>query len=148
LRYAQAKANYRASEADDCRRPGAFVRRWPTVFGGAYGIDGAAHRGALATGATTLAVLACGVDHPYPAGHAGLLAEIAAPGLVVSEWPPGRHPARLRFLVGNRTIAALTCGTVIAEAGERSGALNTARHAAQPGKPLMAVPGERQLSNP
>ena len=82
------------------------------------------------------------------AADAGLLAEIAAPGLVVSEWPPGRHPARLRFLVGNRTIAALTCGTVIAEAGERSGALNTARHAAQPGKPLMAVPGERQLSNP
>jgi DNA processing protein len=111
------------------------------VSGGAYGIDAAAHRGALATGAVTIAVLACGVDYAYPAGHAGLFTEIAAHGLVLSEWPPGRHPARLRFLVRNRTIAALACGTVIVEAGERSGALNTARHAAQLGKPLMAVPG-------
>ena len=90
---------------------------------------------------TTIAVLACGVDYPYPAGHADLFAAIAAAGLVVSEWPPGRHPARMRFLVRNRVIAALTCGTVIVEAGERSGALNTARHAADLGKPLMAVPG-------
>jgi len=60
---------------------------------------------------------------------------------VISEWPPGRHPARLRFLTRNRTIAALTRGTVIVEAGERSGALNTARHAAELGRPLMAVPG-------
>ena len=116
-------------------------RGWVIVSGGAYGIDAAAHRGALATGAVTIAVLACGVDYAYPAGHAGLFAEIAAHGLVLSEWPPGRHPARLRFLVRNRTIAALACGTVIVEAGERSGALNTARHAAQLGKPLMAVPG-------
>ena len=116
-------------------------RGWVIVSGGAYGIDAAAHRGALVTGAVTIAVLACGVDYAYPAGHAGLFAEIAAHGLVLSEWPPGRHPARLRFLVRNRTIAALACGTVIVEAGERSGALNTARHAAQLGKPLMAVPG-------
>jgi DNA processing protein len=114
---------------------------WVVVSGGAYGIDAAAHRGALAAGAITVAILACGVDHPYPAGHAELFEQIAARGLVVSEWPPGRHPARLRFLVRNRTIAALTCGTVIVEAGERSGALNTARHAAQLGRPLMAVPG-------
>jgi len=116
-------------------------RGWAIVSGGAYGIDAAAHRGALASGAITIAVLACGVDHPYPAGHAELFADVAAGGLVVSEWPPGRHPARLRFLVRNRTIAALTCGTVIVEAGERSGALNTARHAAELGRPLMAVPG-------
>jgi DNA processing protein len=116
-------------------------RGWAIVSGGAYGIDAAAHRGALATGAVTIAVLACGVDYAYPAGHAALFAEIAAHGLVLSEWPPGRHPARLRFLVRNRTIAALACGTVIVEAGERSGALNTARHAAQLGRPLMAVPG-------
>jgi DNA processing protein len=114
---------------------------WVIVSGGAYGIDAAAHRGALTAKAPTIAVLACGVDHPYPAGHADLFASIAAHGLVMSEWPPGRHPARLRFLVRNRTIAALTCGTVIVEAGERSGALNTARHAADLGKPLMAVPG-------
>jgi DNA processing protein len=116
-------------------------RGWVIVSGGAYGIDAAAHRGALAVGAATIAVLACGVDYAYPAGHAGLFADITARGLVISEWPPGRHPARLRFLIRNRTIAALTCGTVIVEAGERSGALNTARHAAQLGKPLMAVPG-------
>jgi DNA processing protein len=116
-------------------------RGWAVVSGGAYGIDAAAHRGALVTNATTIAVLACGVDYPYPAGHADLFADIAAHGLVVSEWPPGRHPARLRFLVRNRVIAALSCGTVIVEAGERSGALNTARHAAELGRPLMAVPG-------
>ena len=116
-------------------------RGWAVVSGGAYGIDAAAHRGALAAGAVTIAVLACGVDFPYPAGHATLFADIARDGLVISEWPPGRHPARLRFLVRNRTIAALSTGTVIVEAGERSGALNTARHAAQLGKPLMAVPG-------
>jgi DNA processing protein len=114
---------------------------WTIVSGGAYGIDAAAHRGARATRAITIAVLACGVDYPYPAGHADLFADIAAAGLVVSEWPPGCHPARLRFLTRNRVIAALTCGTVIVEAGERSGALNTARHAADLGRPLMAVPG-------
>ena len=116
-------------------------RGWAIVSGGAYGIDAAAHRGALAAEAVTIAVLACGVDYPYPAGHADLFAAIAAQGLVISEWPPGRHPARMRFLVRNRVIAALGCGTVIVEAGERSGALNTARHAADLGKPLMAVPG-------
>ncbi|MGH3196060.1 MAG: DNA-processing protein DprA [Streptosporangiaceae bacterium] len=116
-------------------------RGWTIISGGAYGIDAAAHRGALAAEGITIAVLACGVDYPYPAGHADLFAAIAARGLVVSEWPPGRHPARMRFLVRNRVIAALACGTVIVEAGERSGALNTARHAADLGKPLMAVPG-------
>jgi DNA processing protein len=116
-------------------------RGWAIVSGGAYGIDAAAHRGALAVEAVTIAVLACGVDYPYPAGHADLFSAIAAQGLVVSEWPPGRHPARMRFLVRNRVIAALGCGTVIVEAGQRSGALNTARHAADLGKPLMAVPG-------
>jgi len=114
---------------------------WTIVSGGAYGVDAAAHRGAIAAAGITIAVLACGVDYPYPAGHAELFATIATHGLVISEWPPGRHPARMRFLVRNRAIAALTCGTVIVEAGERSGALNTARHAADLGKPLMAVPG-------
>ena len=116
-------------------------RGWAVVSGGAYGIDAAAHRGALAAEGVTIAVLACGVDYPYPAGHADLFAAICAQGLVVSEWPPGSRPARTRFLIRNRVIAALACGTVIVEAGERSGALNTARHAADLGKPLMAVPG-------
>ena len=77
-------------------------RGWTVVSGGAYGIDAAAHRGALAAGAVTITVLACGVDYPYPAGHATLFADIAQQGLVISEWPPGRQPARLRFLVRNR----------------------------------------------
>jgi DNA processing protein len=131
---------------EDLRSPPICSRRernWrlSKASGGAYGIDAAAHRGALSAGAITIAVLACGVDYPYPAGHAELFADIAAQGLVISEWPPGRRPARLQFLTRNRTIAALSCGTVIVEAGERSGALNTARHAADLGRPLMAVPG-------
>jgi len=116
-------------------------RGWALVSGGAYGIDAAVHRGALISGGSTIAVLACGVDHPYPAGHADLFEAITDDGLVISEWPPGSRPTRLRFLVRNRVIAALTAGTVVVEAGERSGALNTARHAAELGKPLMAVPG-------
>jgi DNA processing protein len=116
-------------------------RGWSIVSGGAYGIDAAAHRGAMITGGTTIAVLACGTDHPYPAGHAALFTAIAAGGLVISEWPPGTRPGRLRFLVRNRVIAALTQATVIIEAGERSGALNTARHAAELGRHLMAIPG-------
>jgi DNA processing protein len=115
---------------------------WGIVSGGAYGIDAAAHRGALLTGGITIAVLACGTDQPYPAGHATLFADITGKGgLLISEWPPGRHPARMRFLVRNRVIAAITTGTVIIEAGQRSGALNTARHANELNRPLMAVPG-------
>jgi DNA processing protein len=116
-------------------------RDWLIVSGGAYGIDAAAHRGALVNGGSTIAVLACGVDKPYPAGHDSLFASVADGGLVISEWPPGSRPTRYRFLVRNRVIAALTRGTVVVEAGERSGALNTARHAAELARPLMAVPG-------
>jgi DNA processing protein len=86
-------------------------------------------------------VLACGVDVPYPVGHAELLDAVAAQGVIVSEWPPGRTVSRLRFLVRNRVIAALATGTLVVEAGERSGAVNTARHARDLGRPLMAVPG-------
>ena len=116
-------------------------RGWAVVSGGAYGVDAAAHRGALAAEGVTVAVLACGVDVPYPAGHADLLDAIAAQGVVVSEWPPGRNATRLRFLVRNRTIAALAAGTLVVEAASRSGALNSARHARDLGRPLMAVPG-------
>ena len=116
-------------------------RGWAVVSGGAYGIDGCAHRGALAADGVTMAVLACGVDYAYPRGHQGLLAAIAAQGIVVSEWPPGRTPTRRRFLVRNRVIGALTRGTVVIEAGLRSGALSTAAHARELGRPLMAVPG-------
>jgi DNA processing protein len=116
-------------------------RDWAVVSGGAYGVDGAAHRGALAAEGLTFAVLACGVDHPYPAGHAELFEGIAAHGALISEWPPGRTPTRHGFLVRNRVIAALTRGTVVVEAGRRSGALSTARHARDLCRPLMAVPG-------
>ena len=116
-------------------------RGWLIVSGGAYGIDAAAHRAVLHTEGVTVAVLASGVDRAYPAGHDDLFAGIAADGLLISEWPPGSRPSRSRFLVRNRVIAALARGTVVVEAGERSGALNTARHAAELARPVMAVPG-------
>ena len=120
---------------------GLGERRWTVVSGGAYGIDGRAHRGALAAEGLTIAVLACGVDRLYPPGHADLFDAIAAHGALVSEWPPGRRPTRHGFLIRNRVIAALTRGTVVVEAGLRSGALSTARHARDLCRPLMAVPG-------
>jgi DNA processing protein len=120
---------------------GLAARGWTVVSGAAYGIDGAAHRGALAAEGRTLAVLGCGIDICYPAGHASLLDRITENGLVVSEYAPGTPPARHRFLVRNRLIAALSAGTVVVEAGIRSGARNTAGCAAALGKELMAVPG-------
>jgi DNA processing protein len=111
------------------------------VSGAAYGIDGAAHRGALGTEGATVAVLACGIDRSYPAGHTQLLDRIAQQGLVITEYSPGTPPARHRFLIRNRLIAALGSGTVVVEAGQRSGARNTAASAAALGRVLMAVPG-------
>jgi DNA processing protein len=114
---------------------------WTVASGAAYGIDAAAHRGALAAPGPTIAVLACGVDVPYPRSHDALLARIASEGLIVSEAPPGGLPLRRRFLVRNRLIAALSQGTVVVEAGVRSGALSSARHARRIGRLVMAVPG-------
>lgn len=111
------------------------------VSGAAYGIDGAAHRGSLAANGPTVAVLACGIDVAYPAGHARLLDDIADKGAVISEYAPGTPPARHRFLVRNRLIAALSAGTVVVEAGRRSGARNTAATAAALGRVVMATPG-------
>lgn len=111
------------------------------VSGAAFGIDQAAHRGALAGGGSTVAVLACGVDRAYPTAHRSLLEHIAAHGLVVSELRPGCAPTRVRFLSRNRLIAALTQGTVVVEAAVRSGALNTANWAARLNRVLMGVPG-------
>src|SRR6476469_770566 len=116
-------------------------RGWTVVSGGAYGIDAAAHRGALAAEVPTLAVLACGVDRPYPAAHGALFSRIAETGLLVSEWPPGCAPLRHRFLVRNRLIAALTRGTVVVEAAARSGAQATAKRAHRLGRQVMVVPG-------
>jgi DNA processing protein len=111
------------------------------VSGAALGIDGAAHRGALAVGGTTVAVLACGIDRAYPPTHATLLDHVARRGLVVTEYPPGATPARHRFLVRNRLIAALTAGTVVVEAAARSGAMRTALVAGGLGRAVMVVPG-------
>lgn len=114
---------------------------WTIVSGGAFGIDGCAHRATLAVHGTTVAVLACGVDRDYPLGHRELFRSVREQGALVSEWPPGRMPTKPGFLVRNRVIAALSRGTVVVEAALRSGALNTARHARDVGRPLMAVPG-------
>lgn len=114
---------------------------WTVISGGALGIDGAAHRGALAADGPTIAVLANGVDRAYPPRNDALFSEISQRGLLVSESPPGTTPTRLRFLVRNRVIAALTRGTVVVEAAARSGALNTAAHARRLGRVVMAVPG-------
>lgn len=111
------------------------------VSGGAYGIDAAAHRGALAMRRETVLVSAGGLDHPYPPGNALLYEQIAETGLLVSESPPGAAPARRRFLTRNRLIAALGTGTLVVEAAARSGALNTAGHCTGLGRPLLAVPG-------
>ncbi len=116
-------------------------RGWTVVSGGAYGIDAAAHRGALAADGTTVAVMACGVDRPYPSGNNAMLERIAERGLLISEWPPGADPHRVRFLIRNRVIAALTRGTVVVEAGARSGARQTLARARRLGRRAMAVPG-------
>jgi DNA processing protein len=120
---------------------GLAERNWTAVSGGAYGIDGCAHRGALAGEGSTIAVLACGIDVAYPRGHAALIERIAQSGLVISEWSPGCAPMRYRFLVRNRVIAALTAGTVVVEAAVRSGALHTANRARELDRHVMSVPG-------
>jgi DNA processing protein len=116
-------------------------RGWAVISGGAFGVDSSAHRGALGADGVTVAVLAGGLSYGYPKGHHELFAAIAGQGVLVSEWPPDRAPTRPGFLVRNRVIAALSCGTVVVEAALRSGALSTARHARDLCRPLMAVPG-------
>ena len=112
------------------------------VSGGAYGIDAAAHRGALAAEGVTVAFLAGGIDRPYPPGNARLLDHLLERGgTLVSEVPPGSVPSRSRFLQRNRLIAAAAAATVVTEAAWRSGALNTAGHAAELLRPVGAVPG-------
>jgi DNA processing protein len=120
---------------------GLAERGWTVVSGLAYGIDAAAHRGALAAPGATVAVLACGADVAYPKGNRGLYERIVADGAVVSEHPPGAAPQRARFLVRNRLIAALSAGTVVVEAAPRSGARSTARHAGELFRHVMVVPG-------
>ncbi|GBG40369.1 DNA-processing protein DprA [Mycobacterium montefiorense] len=120
---------------------GLAERDVAVVSGGAYGIDGAAHRAALHCDGITVAALAGGIDIPYPAGHSALLHRIGQHGLLFSEYPPGIRPARHRFLTRNRLVAAVAGAAVVVEAGVRSGAANTAAWASALGRVVAAVPG-------
>ena len=120
---------------------GLVDRGFAIVSGAAYGIDGMAHRAALASHGYTVAFLAGGVDRFYPSGHDALLNRIVENGCVISELPCGAQPSKWRFLQRNRLIAAASQATVVLEAGWRSGSLNTANHAASLSRPLGAVPG-------
>jgi len=113
----------------------------PVVSGAAFGIDQAAHRGALAAGGHTIAVLACGVDRAYPMAHKTLLDHLGDDRAVRAEVAIGCSPTRLRFLARNRLIAALGRGTVVVEAAVRSGALNTANWAGRLNRTVLGVPG-------
>ncbi|WP_344327147.1 DNA-processing protein DprA [Streptomyces macrosporus] len=117
------------------------ARGWTVISGAAYGVDGAAHGGALAVDGATVGVLACGVDVAYPPGNGSLIRRIGEQGLLVAELPPGDHPTRSRFVLRNRVIAALARGTVVVEAELRSGSLVTARRALALGRVTMGVPG-------
>jgi DNA processing protein len=112
------------------------------VSGLARGVDAEAHRGALAAGGPTVAVLGCGIDRDYPRAHAELARRIADTGLVVSEYPRGVEPSPWRFPARNRIIAGLARATVVVEARERSGALITADFALELGREVFATPGE------
>lgn len=136
----RAATSYGLSVAADLG-DGLVSRGVTVVSGAAFGIDAAAHRGALAGGGPTIAVLARGLDRAYPQAHEGLLREVASHGVVVSELPPGWAPYRQRFIARNRLIAAMSVGTVVVEAGLRSGSLNTAKEARNLVRHLAAVPG-------
>lgn len=120
---------------------GLAQRDVAVVSGGAYGIDGAAHRAVLDCDGITVAVLAGGLDVPYPSGHTALLHRIAQQGLLFTEYAPGIRPARHRFLTRNRLVAAIVGAAVVVEAGLRSGAANTAAWARALGRVVAAVPG-------
>ncbi|MFF1821197.1 DNA-processing protein DprA [Kribbella sp. NPDC058245] len=137
---ARACSSYGAHVAGELAA-GLAANGYAVVSGGAYGIDAAAHRGALAASGVTVAVLACGVDKSYPRSNSALFSRIVEQGLVVSELSPGCSPSKLRFLARNRVIASASQGTLVVEAAVRSGALNSAGWAEQCGRPVMAVPG-------
>jgi DNA processing protein len=136
----RAATSYGMEQATELSRDLATMGH-TIVSGLAYGVDQAAHRGALVAGCPTIAVMPGGVDRPYPAAHAQLLEAIAERGLVVSEAPPGVGPTRTRFLARNRVVAGLSEGTVVVEGAVRSGALNTAQWTGNLHRPVMGVPG-------
>jgi len=122
--------------AGDLAAAGAIV-----VSGLARGVDSAAHRGALAAGGRTAAVLGSGVDVVYPPEHGGLCEAVAVSGVVLSEWRPGTAPRAFHFPARNRIISGLSLAVVVVEAAEKSGSLITAGCALEQGRAVMAVPG-------
>ena len=120
----------------DCATRGLAV-----VSGGAYGIDAIAHRSALANDQETIAFLAGGIDRLYPSGNSALFEKVIDRGVVFAEQAPGASPTKWRFLQRNRLIAAMSPATIVIEAGQRSGALNTVSHAIELGRSVGAVPG-------
>lgn len=120
---------------------GAVDRGWSVISGGAFGIDSAAHRGAIIAEGQTIAILGCGVNSVFPSGNDRLFREIVETGLLLSEVLPNVHAIPARFLIRNRLIAGISRATVVVEAAFRSGSLRTARDAAEIFRPVMAVPG-------
>ena len=136
----RAATSYGLELASDLGRDLASMGQ-TVISGAAYGIDQAAHRGAVVAGGSTIALIPCGADRAYPTAHAQLLDTIAQRGLVVSEGPPGTTPTGNRFLARNRITAALAEGTVVVEAAVRSGAMNSAHWTANLHRPVMGMPG-------
>lgn len=122
------------------------VRGFTITSGMAAGIDGAAHRGALANGSATVAVYGCGIDRVYPARHRDLAEEICVDGVLVSEFPIGSHPRPYHFPRRNRLISGLCYGTLVVEAAAKSGSISTAFHALEQGREVFALPGS--IRNP
>lgn len=126
---------------------GIAARGFVVVSGMARGIDSAAHRGALAAGGVTAAVLGCGVDICYPPENKKLLEEIIQRGLVISEFVLGTPPLKQNFPLRNRLISGISQAVVVVEAGEGSGALVTAGHALEQGREVFVVPGDTTLAS-
>lgn len=126
----------------------SFARAGVTVVsGGALGIDAAAHKGCIAAGGKTIAVLAGGIEQVYPAVHAHLFSQIRNNGCLVSQHAIGSRPNGYRFLSRNHLIAGLSIGVVVIEAPERSGALATAHAANEQGKQVFVVPANIDNAN-
>ncbi|MEE1065873.1 MAG: DNA-processing protein DprA [Acutalibacteraceae bacterium] len=125
------------SLAASLTRSGAVV-----ISGGALGIDSASHQGALDANGKTVAVLGCGLDCNYPVANQAMRKQISQNGAVVTEYPPGTMALARNFPIRNRIISGLSYGTLVIEAGERSGSLITANYALEQGRDVFAVPGD------